>query len=84
MNQSTAKNIEHLSVAGQKRSQPTKAKQLRDLLVSPELEFLIEAHNGITAKIGEEAGFKGLWAGGLCMSAQYGVRDSNEEMPTHG
>ena len=78
MNQSTAKNIEHLSVAGQKRSQPTKAKQLRDLLVSPELEFLIEAHNGITAKIGEEAGFKGLWAGGLCMSAQYGVRDSNE------
>ena len=42
------------------------------------LEFLIEAHNGISAKIGEEAGFKGLWAGGLCMSAQFGVRDSNE------
>ena len=45
---------------------------------SDELEFLLEAHNGISAKIGEEAGFKGLWAGGLCMSAQYGVRDSNE------
>jgi len=55
-----------------------KTTQFRHLLASDELEILLEAHNGITAKIGEEAGFKGLWAGGLCMSAQYGVRDSNE------
>lgn len=55
-----------------------KTTQFRRLLDSADLEFLLEAHNGITAKIGEEAGFKGLWAGGLCMSAQYGVRDSNE------
>ncbi|MGI9344428.1 MAG: phosphoenolpyruvate mutase [Gammaproteobacteria bacterium] len=55
-----------------------KTTQFRRLLDSSELEFLLEAHNGISAKIGEEAGFKGLWAGGLCMSAQYGVRDSNE------
>jgi len=55
-----------------------KTTQFRRLLNSDDLEFLLEAHNGITAKIGEEAGFKGLWAGGLCMSAQYGVRDSNE------
>ncbi len=55
-----------------------KTTQFRRLLASDALEFLLEAHNGITAKIGEEAGFKGLWAGGLCMSAQYGVRDSNE------
>lgn len=55
-----------------------KTSRFRALLRSPELEFLIEAHNGISARIGEEAGFKGLWAGGLCMSAQYGVRDSNE------
>ncbi len=52
--------------------------RFRELLNSPELEFLCEAHNGISAKIAEEAGFKALWAGGLCMSAQYGVRDSNE------
>ena len=52
--------------------------RFRQLLASPELEFLLEAHNGITAKIVEEAGFRGIWAGGLCMSAQYGVRDSNE------
>lgn len=50
----------------------------RRLLQSPELEFLLEAHNGISARIVEEAGFKGIWAGGLCMSAQYGVRDNNE------
>ncbi|HJP38882.1 MAG TPA: phosphoenolpyruvate mutase [Gammaproteobacteria bacterium] len=55
-----------------------KTTRFRQLLDSGALEFLLEAHNGITAKIGEEAGFKGLWAGGLCMSAQYGVRDSNE------
>jgi phosphoenolpyruvate phosphomutase len=55
-----------------------KTRQFREILHSAELEFLLEAHNGITAKIVEEAGFKGIWAGGLCMSAQYGVRDSNE------
>jgi phosphoenolpyruvate phosphomutase len=55
-----------------------KTTQFRRLLGSDRLEFLLEAHNGISARIGEEAGFRGLWAGGLCMSAQYGVRDSNE------
>ena len=59
------------------RTSARQTAQFRRLLES-ELEFLLEAHNGISAKIGEEAGFKGLWAGGLCMSAQYGVRDSNE------
>jgi len=52
--------------------------RFKQLLTSSELEFLCEAHNGISARIAEEAGFKALWAGGLCMSAQYGVRDSNE------
>ena len=57
---------------------PRRTTLFRQLLNSPGLEFLCEAHNGISAKIAEEAGFKALWAGGLCMSAQYGVRDSNE------
>jgi phosphoenolpyruvate phosphomutase len=78
MNDSTASKVEQLPIATRQPPRLTKARQFRDLLTSPELEFLLEAHNGITAKIGEEAGFKGLWAGGLCMSAQYGVRDSNE------
>ncbi len=55
-----------------------RSTRFRELLHSPDLEFLLEAHNGISARIGEEAGFKALWAGGLCMSAQFGVRDSNE------
>ncbi len=59
-------------------SSPRRTALFRELLHSPELEFLCEAHNGISAKIAEEAGFKALWAGGLCMSAQFGVRDSNE------
>ena len=52
--------------------------QLRKLLESPDLEFLLEAHNGISARIAEQAGFKGIWASGLAISAQFGVRDSNE------
>ena len=48
------------------------------LLTSGELEFICEAHNGLSAKIVEEAGFKGIWGSGLTISAQYGVRDNNE------
>lgn len=55
-----------------------KTGSLRRLLESSELSFLIEAHNGLSAKIVEEAGFEGIWASGLCMSASMGVRDSNE------
>ena len=57
---------------------PSKARRLRAMLTSPALEFLMEAHNGLSAKIVEEAGFKGIWASGLSMSAALGVRDSNE------
>jgi len=38
----------------------------------------MESHDGLSAKIVEEAGFKGIWASGLAMSAALGVRDSNE------
>lgn len=55
-----------------------KSTRLRQLLTSPELEFALEAHNALSAKIAEEAGFPAIWASGLSMSAQFGVRDSNE------
>lgn len=55
-----------------------KTTQLRNLLHSDQLEFLLEAHNGMSAKIVEEAGFKGIWASGLGIAAQLGVRDNNE------
>lgn len=56
----------------------TKTAALRALLESDQLEFLMEAHNGLSARIVEEAGFKGIWASGLALSAAFGVRDSNE------
>ena len=51
---------------------------LKSLLTSPQTEFIMEAHDGLSAKIVEEAGFGGIWASGLTMSAALGVRDSNE------
>jgi phosphoenolpyruvate phosphomutase len=55
-----------------------KFRKMRDLLTSKDVEFLMEAHDGLSARIAEEAGFKGIWASGLSMSAALGVRDSNE------
>lgn len=55
-----------------------KTAQFKKMLQSPDLEFIMEAHNGLSSVIVEEAGFKGIWASGLCMSAAMGVRDSNE------
>ena len=60
-------------------TQPSsKAGRLRGLLHAPALSFIMEAHNGLSAKIVEEAGFEGIWASGLSMSAALGVRDNNE------
>jgi len=55
-----------------------KTTQFRQLLKSNRLEFLMEAHNGLSATIVEETGFKGIWASGLSISAALGVRDNNE------
>lgn len=55
-----------------------KTTQFKQLLQSDRLEFIMEAHNGMSAKIVEEAGFKGIWGSGLSISAAMGVRDNNE------
>ena len=55
-----------------------KTEQLKALIQSDTLEFICEAHNGLSAKIVEETGFKGIWASGLAISASLGVRDNNE------
>lgn len=61
-----------------RRTSMKKSSQLKHLLNSQKLEFLMEAHNGLSAKIVEETGFKGIWASGLSISASLGVRDNNE------
>ena len=48
------------------------------MLISGQTEFILEAHNGLSARIVEEAGFKGIWGSGLALSAQHAVRDNNE------
>ena len=55
-----------------------KTTQFKQMLHSNQLEFILEAHDGLSAKIVEEAGFKGIWGSGLAISAALGVRDNNE------
>src|ERR1700757_565473 len=67
--------------AMQKNPQQAAAKKttrLKRMIQSPELSFLMEAHNGLSAKVAEEAGFEGIWGSGLSISAALGVRDNNE------
>lgn len=56
----------------------TRSSRLRHIVNSPELSFLMEAHDGLSARIVEEAGFEGIWASGLAIAASHGVRDCNE------
>ena len=60
------------------QTQKRNSTKLKEMIRSPELEFLMEAHSGLSAKIVSEAGFKGIWGSGLSISAQMGVRDANE------
>ena len=55
-----------------------KTKQLKLLLNSDEVTYLLEAHHAASALIAEEAGFKAIWASGLTLSAALGHRDCNE------
>ena len=55
-----------------------KTTKLKQMLTSKDLSFIMEAHNGLSAKIVEEAGFDGIWGSGLSISAALGVRDNNE------
>lgn len=55
-----------------------KTQKLRTLINSEETEYIVEAHNALSAKIAERAGFKGIWASGLTISASMGLRDCNE------
>ncbi len=56
----------------------TKARALADLFEHDALDFLMGAHDALSARIAEECGFLGIWASGLGMSATSGLRDSNE------
>src|SRR5262245_23786472 len=64
--------------SGPDRPSLRRTSQLRRILTRPGLDYLLEAHNGLSAKVVEEAGFPAIWASGLSISASLGLRDSNE------
>lgn len=56
----------------------TGAASFRALLEGPELVFLMEAHDGLSARIAEVEGFQAIWASGFSVSTALGLRDNEE------
>jgi phosphoenolpyruvate phosphomutase len=50
---------------------------LKEKLGSSDLVTLMSAHNPLSARLAEEAGFDGIWASGFELSAAYGVPDAS-------
>jgi phosphoenolpyruvate phosphomutase len=53
------------------------ANALKDILAASDLVTLMSAHNPLSARLAEEAGFDGIWASGFELSAAYGVPDAS-------
>ena len=53
------------------------SNSLKDKLASSQLVTLMSAHNPLSARLAEEAGFDGIWASGFELSAAYGVPDAS-------
>jgi phosphoenolpyruvate phosphomutase len=53
------------------------ASSLRQRLLKPGPALLVGAHNALSARLGEEAGFDGIWASGFEISAARAVPDAN-------
>ncbi|MFA4913522.1 MAG: phosphonopyruvate hydrolase [Burkholderiaceae bacterium] len=62
----------------------TKKKMLRTALTSGKLFTAMAAHNPMSARLAEQAGFGGIWGSGFELSASYAVPDANIlSMGTH-
>ena len=55
----------------------SKAKKLRELFIKEGVIRIVGAHDGLTAKLAELAGFDGVWASGFEISASHAVPDAN-------
>ena len=53
------------------------ANALRERLAAGGLVTVMAAHNPLSARLAEEAGFDGVWASGFELSAAYGVPDAS-------
>src|SRR5947209_18073055 len=54
-----------------------KSKSLSRLLQAKDQLLAIGAHDGLSGRLGERAGFDALWASGFEISASHGVPDAN-------
>jgi len=54
-----------------------KAKKFREMLNQPGMIVLAGAHNALSAKLVERAGFESVWASGFEISAAWGVPDAS-------
>jgi len=52
-------------------------RSLRELFAAPGLVRIVGAHNPLGARLAERAGFDGVWASGLEVSASQGVPDAD-------
>src|SRR5260221_13463870 len=50
---------------------------LKEKVDAGNLVTLMAAHNPLSARLAEEAGFDGIWASGFELSAAYGVPDAS-------
>jgi phosphoenolpyruvate phosphomutase len=50
---------------------------LKEKIASQDFVTLMSAHNPLSARLAEEAGFDGIWASGFELSAAYGVPDAS-------
>ncbi len=55
----------------------SKASTLKKNLLEKPLTHIIGAHNPLSARLAEQAGFNGIWASGFELSAAYGVPDAS-------
>jgi phosphonopyruvate hydrolase len=53
------------------------ANALREKIATGRLVTVMAAHNPLSARLAEEAGFDGIWASGFELSAAYGVPDAS-------
>ncbi|MBY6241506.1 phosphoenolpyruvate mutase [Methylosinus sp. Sm6] len=70
--------VQGVFLPGKQGSEAFVDGSMRSLIQPRSLNFLMEAHDALSAAIAERAGFKGLWASGLSIATALGYRDANE------
>jgi len=67
-----------MATSAKESPQLSRPARLRARLFDSDLLFLMEAHDGLSARIAEVEGFEAIWASGFSVSTSLGVRDSDE------